>query len=166
MTGKAGWLVAMNEGPANDDCANTPFDDFSKDRAPGAKRELHLAAIAKTLRVLSALALIFAAVTAVAIIVLDALHGFQPGISWRVKSALPLIGIGVSYALLLFTLPRTLTEFSLGLVVSLGFILWGAEQFMHMAWIISMVDDCVVFLFVLDLGIVIRGHLRQKIDRS
>jgi hypothetical protein len=159
----------MDEGTTNDDraeCATTPFDDFSEKRGPRVKRGLHLAAIARMLRVLSAVALAFAVVTAFSVIALDAAHWRHLGASWQVKTALPLIGIGVSYALLQFTLPRTLTEFCLSLAVSLAFILWGAEQFMHTAWIIALVDDFVAFLFVLDLGIVIRGHLTRKIDRS
>ena len=159
----------MDEGTFNDEraeCATTPFDEFSEKRGLRAKRGLHFGEIARTLRVLSAIALAFAAATAGSIIVLDAAHWIRRGTSWQVKSALPLIGIGVSYALLQFTVPRTRTEFCLSLAVSLAFILWGAEQFMHTAWIISLVDDVVVFLFVLDLGIVIRGHLMRKIDRS
>jgi len=159
----------MDEGTTDDnraECATTPFDDYSTGRGSGAKRDLHLAPIAKTLRMLSALALIFAGVTAAAIVALDAVHWFRPDIMWRVKSALPLIGIGISYALLQFTLPRTLAEFCLSLAVSLAFILWGAEQFIHTAWIISMMDDFVAILFVCDLGIVIRGHLTRKIDRG
>ena len=126
----------------------------------------HLARAAGALRVLSGVALVFAFATAAGILVLDGCRVVRPDLPWRIKSALPLIGIGVSYALLQFTVPRTRTEFCLSLAVSLAFILWGAEQFMHTAWIISLVDDVVVFLFVLDLGIVIRGHLMRKIDRS
>ncbi len=148
-----------------DECSTTPFDEFSGDGRTGPKRGLHLAAIARTLRVLSAVALALAAATALAVVALDFAHWFHRGTSWRVKSALPLIGIGVSYALLQFTLPRTLAEFCLSLAVSAAFILWGAEQFIHTAWIIALVDDFVAFLFVLDLGIVIRGHLARKIDR-
>jgi hypothetical protein len=83
-----------------------------------------------------------------------------------VKSALPLIGIGVSYALLQFTVPRTRAEFCLSLAVSLAFILWGAEQFVPEPRIASRMDDLVVFLFVLDLGIVIRGQLVRSMGRN
>ena len=159
----------MDDPDAQEDaaeCATTPFDDFSEKRGPRVKRGLHLAAIARMLRVLSAVALAFAVVTAFSVIALDAAHWRHLGASWQVKTALPLIGIGVSYALLQFTVPRTRTEFCLSLAVSLAFVLWGAEQFIPSPRIVSLIDDAVVFLFVLDLGIVIRGQLARKIDRS
>jgi len=159
----------MDDPDAQEDaaeCATTPFDDYSVGRGVRGKRALHLAAIARGLRVLSGVALVFAVVTAAGIVVLDGLHWVRPDVGWRVKSALPLIGIGVSYALLQFTVPRTRTEFCLSLAVSLAFVLWGAEQFIPSPRIVSLIDDAVVFLFVLDLGIVIRGQLARKIDRS
>jgi hypothetical protein len=155
----------MSEQPADDEISKTPFDDFSEGQGTPAKRSLHLARIAAFLRVLSALALIAAFATAVGIILLDALHCIRPDISWRMKSAIPLICIGSSYALLQFTIPRSLIEFCLSLAVSLAFILWGVEQFIPVPWIASMVDDVVVFLFVLDLSIVIRGQLMQTLRR-
>lgn len=149
----------MNEEPEDQHVSTTPFDDYTK--GPG-KRRLHLAPIAMTLRLVSGIVLVFAFGSAVAIILLDAFHWLRPDLPWRVKSALPLIGIGVSYALLQFTLPRTLTEFCLGLMVSLGFVLWGVEQYIPVPRIASLADDVVVFLFVLDLSIVIRGKLRNR----
>ena len=155
--------------PSSDDdraeMSSTPFDDFSNEVKSLGLRSLHLAPIARPLRVLSTVALGFAFASAAVILLLDALHGLRPEISWRVKPALPLIGIGLSYALLQFTLPRTWKEFCLGLAVSLGFILWGAEQFVPLRWVASLMDDLVVFLFVLDLSIVILGHLKQALPR-
>jgi hypothetical protein len=43
----------------------------------------------------------------------------------------------------------------------LAFVLWGLEQFLtDQAWI-SFIDDVVVFLFVVDLSIVIRHNLKS-----
>ena len=146
--------------------STSPFGDFPDGRGTGAKRALHLAPIATALRILSAGALAFAFASAAGIILLDAVHWMRPELSWKVKSALPLIGIGVSYALLQFTVPRTRAEFCLSLAVSLAFILWGAEQFVPEPRIASRMDDLVVFLFVLDLGIVIRGQLVRSMGRN
>jgi hypothetical protein len=156
----------MNEPQKDKQAAEvsvSPFGDFPSEEGRGGKRALHLAPIAKSLRVLSALALVFAIATAGAVIVLDAIHWIRPDVPWRVKSALPLIGIGASYALLQFTLPRTLAEFCLSLAVSVAFILWGAEQFFPGWRFVQLMDDVVVFLFVMDLGIVIRRHLRRSL---
>jgi hypothetical protein len=122
---------------------------------------LHETPIAAVLKVLSGAALVFALASAAAVMVLDAAHWLQPDLPWKVKSALPLIGIGVSYALLQPTMPRTRTELLLSLAVSLAFILWGTEQFIPIPRIASQLDDVVVLLFVLDLGIVIRGRLKR-----
>lgn len=48
----------------------------------------------------------------------------------------------------------------LGFLVALAFILWGGEQFVPNPGMVAFMDDVVVFLFVLDLGIVIYGHLK------
>jgi hypothetical protein len=153
----------MEKRPADgmdEDYSSTPFDDFSGGHG---KRTLHLAPLATFLRILSATALVTAFASAAGILALDAIHWFRPELSWKVKSALPLICIGVSYALLQFTVPRTLTEFCLSLAVSLAFVLWGVEQFIPAPQIASRIDDLVVFLFVMDLSIVIRGQLSQRI---
>jgi hypothetical protein len=156
-----GILRGMNERKDDDEISTTPFDDYLEEQGRHGKRTLHLARIAAVLRVLSAVALVVAFASAAGIVVLDAVHWIRPDLSWKVKSAIPLICIGVSYALLQFTLPRTLTEFCLSLAVSLAFILWGVEQFIPVPQVAGVVDDVVVFLFVLDLSIVIRGQLRQ-----
>ena len=155
----------MNEQPAgreDSQSPTTPFDDFSEKQGDREKRSLHLAPIATPLRIISAIAMAAAVASAVAIILLDAFHWFEPGLSWRLKSAVPLISIGVSYAVLQFTVPRTLVEFLMGLGASTAFVLWGAEQFIPAPKIASLVDDFVVLLFVIDLGVVIRGHLRRS----
>jgi hypothetical protein len=137
----------------------TPSDEFLP-VGPG-RRRLRLAPLATALRFLSALALLFAVASVIAILAIDAAHLAHPQLTWRIKSALPLIAIGLSYALLQFTLPRTLTEFLLSLSVSLGFILWGAEQYIPAPQVASFVDHLVAFLFVMDLGLVIRARLKH-----
>lgn len=150
----------MKEGPGGKD-EGSGFDDYTDERGVRTERALHDGAIARVLRVLSGVALVFALATAAAVILLDAAHLIRPDAPWRVKSALPLIGIGVSYALLQFTLPRTKTEFLLSMAVSVAFILWGLEQYVPVLRIASLLDDMVAFLFVMDLGIVIRGRLKR-----
>jgi hypothetical protein len=155
----------MNEPPRDEQSgavSTTPFDDYSGSRENALKRRPHLAPLAGTLRIVSGLVLIFAFGSAAAIILLDAVHWARPELAFRIKSALPLIGIGVSYALLQITLPRTWTELCLGFAVSAAFILWGLEQYLPAA-IASHIDDVVVFLFVLDLAIVIRGRLAESL---
>lgn len=158
----------MSEQPTDEaaERSASPFGDFPSQQGRGGKRAPRLAPVAKVLRFVSAAALAFAFASAAGVIALDAVHWVKPDIAWKVKSALPLIGIGVSYALLQFTLPRTLAEFCLSLAVSLAFVLWGAEQFFPGWRFVPLMDDLVVFLFVTDLGIVIRRQLKRSAGRK
>ncbi len=77
------------------------------------------------------------------------------------KSGVPLIAIGVSYISLVLTLRRTPGQLLVGLLMGVAFVLWGWEQFMADRAMILFIDDCVVFLFVVDLSIVIRHNFRE-----
>jgi hypothetical protein len=117
---------------------------------------------AVVLRGISAIAFGLAVFTAIGIVALRLIHSFQPDLlPWTLKSAIPLILIGVAFASLQFVLPRSRRQILLGLMVALAFILWGAEQFLANQAIASFIDDVVVLLFVLDLSIVICGQLKS-----
>jgi hypothetical protein len=150
----------MNE-PPEPKPHGSAFDEFPAGQGTPRRRPLHETPIAAVFGILSGAALVFAFASVGAVMILDAAHWLQPDLPWKVKSALPLIGIGVSYTLLQPTLPRTKAELLLSLAVSLAFILWGLEQFISMPRIASQIDDIVVFLFVMDLGLVIRGRLKR-----
>jgi len=156
----------MNEEPPRDktEFSNSPFDDLP-DKNRGSERTAHLSHFAAVLRILSALALAFALVTAARVVLLDVAQWIHPNPSYNVNSALPLIGIGVSYALLQVTLPCTIGELLLSLAVSAAFIMWGLEKYLP-ARVATYMDDMVVFLFVLDLGLVIRGRLKRSFEKG
>jgi hypothetical protein len=83
------------------------------------------------LRGLSFGALWVAILTASFLIVRHALPliiGSQPPFS--LKSAVPLIAIGISYSILIITLRRTLGQRLVGIFMGLAFVLWGVEQFL------------------------------------
>jgi hypothetical protein len=48
-------------------------------------------------------------------------------------------------------------------MVAAAFILWGTEQLLSNQAVVSFINDIVVLLFVLDLSIVIYGHLKPDI---
>jgi hypothetical protein len=113
------------------------------------------------LRVISAIAFGLAISTAIIIVILHLVYCLQPSlVTWTLKSGDPLILIGVAFASLQFALPRNRRQMLLGLMVAAAFILWGTEQFLSNQAIVSLIDDIVVLLFVLDLSIVIYGHLK------
>jgi len=117
--------------------------------------------VVAAMRVITAVAFGLAISTATIIVILDVIHFLKPKlVPWTLKSAVPLILIGIAFAALQFVSPRTRRQMILGLLVCLAFILWGTEQFVSNHAVASFIDDIVVFLFVLDLSIVIYGHLK------
>jgi hypothetical protein len=76
----------------------------------------------------------------------------------------PFDAIGVSYFFLIVTLRRTLGQRLVGIFIGVAFVLWGSEQFLGNQALISFIDDVVVFLFVVDLSIVIRQNLKNCAD--
>jgi hypothetical protein len=128
---------------------------------PRARNRAFVFVRAIVLQTISAMALVLAIATGVIIVVLRIFHFFQPHLfPWTLKSAVPLISIGVAFACLQFVVARNRVQVFLGLLVSAAFILWGTEQFLSNRELVSSIDDVVVFLFVLDLGIVIYRHLK------
>ena len=115
------------------------------------------------LRIISAIAMVLAVSSAILLLALRILHCLQPHLfPWTLRSAVPLILIGIAFASFQFVVSRTRVQIVLGLMVALAFILWGAEQFVTSPAMVSFMDDVVVFLFVLDLGMVIYGQLKSE----
>jgi hypothetical protein len=147
----------MTKPPATSSIEDIKADGHTKARQFASGRA------AVMLRVISALALALAVFAAIVLVTLRLIHCFQPDLlTWPVKSAIPLILIGIAFATLQFVLPRTRAQIGLGLSVAAAFILWGTEQFLSNPAIASFIDDIVVLLFVLDLSIVIYGHLKPS----
>jgi hypothetical protein len=149
------------------DESSTPFDEFghSERTVQEAPRGLLSSWTRAALQSISLVGLISAFSTAILIVAFHAfrvLGGTQPAFVPILKSAIPLIAIGISYLTLVFTIPRTAAQRVLGVLVGLAFVLWGTEQFMNDQRWISFIDDIVVFLFVLDLSIVIRENLARS----
>jgi hypothetical protein len=143
---------------------STPFDEFEPPggSAPAARRGRIASCLQAGLRGLSFGALWVAILTAGFLIARHALPlitGSRLPISF--KSAVPLIAIGISYLVLILSLRRTLGQRLVGIFVGLAFVLRGLEQFLTDQVWTSFIDDVVVFLFVVDLSIVIRRNLRS-----
>jgi DNA replication protein DnaC len=145
---------------------STPFDEFEdSSRSATALRPGRLVLWVKAgLRLISFASLWVAILTASFLILrhaLPLLMGWQLSIPFR--SAVPLIAIGISYFVLIVSLRRTFGQRLVGIFSGLAFVLWGLEQFLSDQALISFIDDVVVFLFVVDLSIVIRHNLRSCI---
>jgi hypothetical protein len=143
---------------------STPFDEFEKSgrNGPAFRAGSPVLWVQIGLRGLSVGALWVAILTGSFIMARHALPmigGLQLPISC--KSGVPLMAIGISYFILVVTLRRTLGQRLVGIFIGLAFVLWGLEQFLSDQVVISFIDDVVVFLFVVDLSIVIRHNLRS-----
>jgi hypothetical protein len=127
-----------------------------------------ISTVTRILRVVSGITLGLAFSFAVITVIAHLIHWFYPTLfAWKLKSAVPLILIGVSYCSLQIALPRTLAQHLLGLIVGIAFMLWGAEQFLSNQAIVALVDDIVVCLFVSDLSVVIYRRLaRDTVESS
>ena len=143
---------------------------FGEQLKTDAHKEVHGPAsgrVAMVLRIISTTALVLAVSAAVILVTLRLIRCFQPNlIPWTLKSAYPLILIGIAFASLQFASPRTRKQILMGVIVSAAFILWGTEQCLSNQAMVSLIDDIVVFLFVLDLSIVIYSHLKSGAHRT
>jgi DNA replication protein DnaC len=145
---------------------STPFDEFDDPSrsAPALRPGVIVLWLQAGLRLLSFASLWVAILTAGFLILRHAqalLVGSAPSIPFR--STVPLIAIGTSYFALIISLRRTFGQRLAGIFIGLAFVLWGLEQLLSDKALISFIDDVVVFLFVVDLSIVVRQNLRNCI---
>jgi DNA replication protein DnaC len=146
---------------------STPFDEFERPSGPAHRRGILALWLQTGLRGLSFVALWVAILTASFLMMrhlLPLITGSSVPLS--LKSAVPLIAIGTSYLILVITLRRTLGQRLVGIFIGLAFVLWGLEQFLKDQALISFIDDVVVFLFVVDLSIVIRHNLQSCVGED
>ena len=152
------------------DEVSIPFDEFERPGggAPGARRGPLARWTEAGLRCISFAAL-WVAILTVALVLLGHTLPMIAGPQWigarwliHVKSGIPLVAIGISYFALVLTLRRTPGQLLVGVLMGLAFALWGAEQFLEDRALVPFIDDCVVFLFVVDLSIVIRHNFRES----
>ena len=99
-----------------------------------------------------------------ALVVFDALNHLRLTPVHQRTGALSFMLIGVSYISLQLSTGRRWREMFKGVLLGIGFFLWGCEQFMPPGPLVTMMDCLVVLIFVSDLGLIIVGRLRQKDD--
>ncbi len=49
-----------------------------------------------------------------------------------------------------------------GLLLGVAFALWGSEQFLPASSWLTLMDDIVIGIFVVDLGVIVAGRLFKK----
>ncbi|HEX3890167.1 MAG TPA: hypothetical protein VHX90_04885 [Verrucomicrobiae bacterium] len=74
--------------------------------------------------------------------------------------------VGASYLSLLLSLRRPWREKFKEMLLGIGFLLWGCEQFLPPDSLATVMDSMVVLIFVTDLSLVIVNHLRHKEEKT
>ena len=105
----------------------------------------------------------FAALAAIAILVAsDITHHLAFTYINQQAGALALILIGSSYICIQLSAKRPWAEMLKGVLLGLAFLLWRAEQLLTASPLVTAMDTAVVTIFVVDLSLIIREHLRRN----
>lgn len=118
----------------------------------------------KPLRGLSALLLVSALAGVATLLALDAFNRLRLTAGHQRAGALSFILIGVSYLSLQLSSGRPWRERYKGVLLGLGFLFWGGEQFLPPGPLATILDTLVVLIFVSDLGLIILDRLKRKDD--
>ena len=119
----------------------------------------------KPLRSLSALLLISALAGMATLLVFDALNQLRLTSFHQQAGALSFMLIGASYISLQLSTGRRWRELIKGVLLGIGFFLWGCEQFVPPGPLVTVMDSLVVVIFVSDLGLIIVDRLKRKDDK-
>ena len=121
----------------------------------------------KPLRKLSLLLLISALAGMGTLLLFDVVNHLALTSIHQRMGALSFILIGTSYISLLLSFRLPWRQKVKGLLLGIGFLFWGCEQFLQPGPLATAMDSLVVMIFVADLSLIIVGHLqRNENDRS
>ena len=116
------------------------------------------------MRNLSALLLISALAGMATLLVFDAWNHLRLTSIHQRVGALSFMLIGISYISLQLSRGRPWRERYKGVLLGLGFLFWGSEQFLTPGPLATALDSLVVLIFVSDISLVIVDHLKHKDD--
>jgi hypothetical protein len=91
----------------------------------------------------------------------DGWHHLHYSSSHQQLGALPLIAIGLAYMIFQLGAERCRGERAKGMLLGLAFVLWGSEQLLPPSSWVTVMDDFVITIFVVDLALMIVGNLRR-----
>jgi hypothetical protein len=77
-------------------------------------------------------------------------------------SAAPLLLIGAAYLAFQVLIRAQFLDLCKALIVSSAFILWGIDQLLPLGWFATTLGDIVIVLYVIDLGWMMMGRLKQQ----
>jgi hypothetical protein len=92
----------------------------------------------------------------------DIRHGFDYDLDHQRLGSLPFIFIGISFITFQLSLPGPWKERIKGLLLGLAFALWGSEIFLPKGNWLTVLDNLVIAIFIVDLGLIVVGHFRAS----
>ncbi len=93
------------------------------------------------------------------LIATDVLHRYNASVLHQHLDAFPLIMIGLSYITLQFKSARRVDIKRV--LLGVAFLLWGGEQLLPPSQLSTFMDEGAVTIFVLDLSVIVWGHLNK-----
>ena len=109
-------------------------------------------------RALSILCLVSSLVSFVILLCCDARQDFRYDASHLRMGSFPFIFIGISFICFQLSLQRPWRQRIKGLLLGLAFALWGSEQFLHANVWLTMLDNLVIGIFIVDIGLIVGGN--------
>lgn len=116
----------------------------------------------KWLRLLSGLLFVSALLALLWLLLADAWNGFRPTVHHQQIGALALALIGSAFIFIQFSTGSSAKEKLKGVLLGLAFVLWGGEVFLPVGRTVTAIDSVVIAIFVVDLGLLIAGHLERS----
>ena len=113
-------------------------------------------------RVLSFIFLLIALVCFAVLWWHDIYAGFRFDAAHLREGSPPFIFIGLSFISFQLSQPSLGRQQVKGLLLGAAFALWGTEQFIQPGWWLTVLDDLVIGVFVVDLGAIICGQFLKK----
>jgi hypothetical protein len=110
-------------------------------------------------RFLSLLFLIASLASFLAVLFCDVRQGFRYDANHLRMGSLPFIFIGISFICYQLSLHGPWRQRIKGLLLGLAFALWGSEQFLHASIWLTLLDNLVIAIFIVDLGLIVGGHV-------
>jgi len=116
----------------------------------------------KVFRYLSALLVVLALAAIPILLASDAANALRWTALHQRAGGLSFVLVGTSYFVLQFASPRRWNERIKAILMGIGFIFWGSAELLPAGPWITVMDTCVVLIFVVDLSLIILGNLKQN----